>query len=64
MAIILTLFIGVSTISLVPQLVSGFSWPCIDRTDGKAPMVANENIYDVTFPIVKKMIESFQIAAT
>ena len=35
--VILTLFIGASIMVSLPQLVSGFSWPCIDKTDGKAP---------------------------
>jgi len=44
--VILTLFVGASGIVSLPQLVSGFSWPCIDRTDGKAPMTfSGNNLY-------------------
>src|SRR4029078_11906986 len=44
--VILTLFIGASIMVSLPQLVSGFSWPCIDRTDGKAPMTfSGNNLY-------------------
>jgi hypothetical protein len=45
-AVFLALFIGASTIVSLPQLVSGFSWPCIDKTDGKAPMTfSGNNLY-------------------
>ena len=41
----LTLFVGmVSAITTLPQSASAFSWPCIDRSDGKAPMVISDNI--------------------
>jgi len=47
-AIILTLFVGASTIVSLPQLVSGFSWPHIDRSDGKAPIaISGKNVYVV-----------------
>jgi hypothetical protein len=47
-ALILTLFVGTTAMVSVPQLVSGFSWPHIDRSDGKAPIaVSANNVYVV-----------------
>ena len=33
----------VSAIATPPQSASAFSWPCIDRSDGKAPMAISDN---------------------
>ena len=33
----------VSAIATSPQSASAFSWPCIDKTDGKAPMAISDN---------------------
>ena len=36
----------VSTTAILPQSVYSFSWPCIDRTEGKAPMaISGDNFY-------------------
>ena len=36
----------VSTNVVLPQSATAFSWPCIDRTQGKAPMaVLGDNLY-------------------
>ena len=40
----LTLLVAmVSAIATSPQSASAFSWPCIDKTDGKAPMAISDN---------------------
>ena len=36
----------VSTTTILPQSANAFSWPCIDRTEGKAPMaISGDNFY-------------------
>lgn len=43
----LTLVIAmISTTTILPQSANAFSWPCIDRTEGKAPMaISGDNFY-------------------
>lgn len=47
-AVILSVFILTALIAVtyLPQMSHGFSWPCIDRSEGKAPIaISGNNVY-------------------
>ena len=46
MTILTTVMVAITPIILTTQSAYAFSWPCIDRSDGKAPMaISGNNLY-------------------
>ena len=48
MTILTTVMVAITPIILTTQSAYAFSWPCIDKTEGKAPMaISGDNLYAV-----------------